>query len=164
MTIANELPKNRSEDRRHGLGTLLRHLTDLVDRGSERHYASTGIAFRPRYTPILRALGDGPLTVSEICERASVTQSAVSQTLNLMERDGLIHRAPGEDRRSRTVSLSAAGERLYPRMVAQWDRRFAAIEALEAEIEHPLRTILEEAITALERKSFTQRITEAEST
>lgn len=162
MSNANHLPSRRPEDRRHGLGTLLRHLTELIDRGSQRHYEAAGLAFRPRYTPILRALGEQALTVSDLCEHASVTQSAISQTLNLMERDGLIQRVAGDDRRSKTIRLSAAGRELHSRLIAQWNHRFAAIEALEAETGHPLRAVLADAIRALERKSFTERIMEAQ--
>jgi len=161
MTDPDPSLTHRSDADRNGLGTLLRHLTDLVDGGSEEHYRTLGIPFRPRYTPLLRALGEEILTVSELCERTCVTQGAVSQTLTLMERDGLIRRLPGRDRRQRTVELTDRGRELYPRLVEQWGLRLAAIEHLEAEIRLPLRTALADAIEALGRRSFCERIGDA---
>jgi DNA-binding MarR family transcriptional regulator len=144
-----------------GLGTLLRHLTDLLDRGSEAHYRTKDIITRARYTPILRALGDGPLTVTELQSCAGVTQGAISQVVNLMEADGLVTRKLGTDRRSRFIELTARGRRLREQLGVHWRARFAAIEALEAEIGMPLRAVLAQTIEALQREGFATRIERA---
>ena len=68
-----------------GLGELLRHLTELVDRGAEANYRRQGLAYRPRYTPIMRALARGEHSVRELTERLAITQGAVSQSVKRME-------------------------------------------------------------------------------
>jgi MarR family transcriptional regulator, organic hydroperoxide resistance regulator len=147
-----------------GLGTLLRHLSDLLDRGSEEHYRTADIPTRARYTPMLRALGDSPLTVSELQSRAGVTQGAVSQTIALMEADGLVSRIKGQDARSRIVNLTKKGKILHARLAAHWAARFAAIDELEIEIGAPLRAILTDAIDALHDEDFAIRIARSEGT
>ncbi len=39
-----------------GLGTLLRHLLELLDGDVEQAYAELGLDYRPRFTPVVRAL------------------------------------------------------------------------------------------------------------
>lgn len=146
-----------------GLGTVLRHLVELLDRGSEAHYRSAGLNTRARYTPLLRALGDGPLTVNELRERAGVTQGAISQAVKLMEAEGLAQRIAGDDGRSRAVALTPKGAGLRASLVPQWRARLRAIDELEDEIGAPLREILHTAIEALEREGFDRRIVKADA-
>ena len=75
-----------------GVGELLRHLSDLFDRDAERVYAGMGIGidYRARYTPIMRALESGPHSITELQQRVRITQGAISQTVKLMEVDGLL--------------------------------------------------------------------------
>lgn len=141
-----------------GLGELLRHLTELVDRCSESFYREKNLQYRPRYTPIMRVLADGPCSVNEITARLAITQGAVSQSLKLMEQQHLINRKAGTDARQYIISLTKTGQSLLPKLEDHWRSIFKAIELLEAEIDAPLRLILGKAIHALEKKSFSERI------
>lgn len=143
-----------------GIGELLRHLSDLFDRDAERIYArlGTGLDYRARYSPILRAFAGGPLSITELQKKIRITQGAVSQTVKLMEADGLLRRVASDDQRQRKVALTKTGAALKRRLAAEWDLHLAAIAALEAEIGVPLRASLSEAITALERESYLLRI------
>jgi DNA-binding MarR family transcriptional regulator len=148
-----------------GLGELLRHLVDIIDRGSEDHYQHVAISFRPRYTPVMRALSQGACTVSDITQQIRITQGAVSQTLKLMQEDGLIKRKTDAiDTRQTFISLSAKGQRLLSDLEEQWQVRFLAITQLEKELEIPLCQSLVKAIKALEEKGFEERLVEAQST
>lgn len=141
-----------------GLGELLRHLTDLLDRGSQDAYQDSGLSFRPRYTPIMRALEGEPVSVSELCERLRITQGAISQTLKLMEADNLVDRVPTQDSRSRAIILTTEGQALRKKLMSQWHLRLLAISELEAEIDLPLRSVLKSAIDALETEGFAHRL------
>ena len=143
-----------------GFGELLRHLTDLLDRDAERIYASleTGLDYRARYTPILRARWNGPLSITELQQRVRITQGAISQTVKLMESDGLLRRVDSEDRRERKVALTEKGEALRQRLLKEWEIHIDAIAELETEIGVPLRGNLLQAIAGLERESFENRI------
>lgn len=141
-----------------GLGELLRHLTELVDSSSESFYQEKNLQYRPRYTPIMRVLADGPCSVNEITERLAITQGAVSQSLKLMEQQHLIKRRPGIDARQYIISLTRTGQSLLIKLEDHWRAMFTAIELLEAEVDVPLRLILSKAIHALEKKGFSERI------
>ena len=143
-----------------GIGELLRHLLDLFDRDAERIYARLGLGldYRARYTPILRTMDGGPLSITELQQRIRITQGAVSQTVKLMEAEGLLWRVESEDRRARKVALTEKGAALRRRLLEEWNLHLAVIAELEAEIGLPLRDHLMQAIAGLERESFERRI------
>lgn len=141
-----------------GLGELLWHLLDLLDKGSQDAYGDIGLSYRPRYTPIMRALNGDPVSVTTLCKQLRITQGAISQTVKLMEADGLIKRMPTEDSRSRTIALTLEGTALRNKLVSEWQLRLNAIAELEAEIDAPLRSNLYAAIAALEREGFANRL------
>lgn len=147
-------------DTRIGLGELLRHLSDLLDRDAERIYARlvTGLEYRARYTPIMRALAHGPLSVTELQRKIRISQGAVSQTAKLMQADGLLHRTDAADRRMRKLALTNKGEALRQRLAREWALHLDAIADLEAETGAALRSDLISTIAALERIGFEQRI------
>ncbi|MEO1172961.1 MAG: MarR family transcriptional regulator, partial [Myxococcota bacterium] len=76
------------------LGTLLRHLIELLDGGVQTAYDELGLDYRPRFTPVVRTLMDGDAkSVREIAGEAGLTHSAASQTLMRMRREGLVEGA-----------------------------------------------------------------------
>lgn len=146
-----------------GLGELLRYVSDLVEQGAEEHYRAMSMSYRARYTPVLRALGAGAQTVTDITERTHLTQGAVSQTIALLDGDGLISRHAVDDGRKSRIQLTAAGRALVAKLERHWAATFAAIASLEKEIGYPLRRTLEAAAKALEREGFSARITTAKA-
>jgi len=146
-----------------GLGELLRHFTDLLDSDADRANERMGVGpyFRARYTPILRALGPNPLSITELQQRIRMTQGAISQTVKLMEADGLLRRVDSEDRRSRKVVLTEKGESVLRRLSEEWNIRLTVIAELEDEIGVPLRSHLAQAIASLEQESYDARIEKA---
>ena len=151
---------------RQGLGTQLRHLIDLLDGAVSAAYEDVGIAYRPRYTPVMRALESGaPCTVSQIAEAAGITQPAATQTVALMMREGLLDAAPGvSDARQKLIRLSAHGQALLPQLRRCWQATRAAADSLDRDMSHPLSAALAEAIAALQTRSFGERIRKARIT
>lgn len=144
------------------LGTLMRHLLDLLDGDVEAAYASAGLTWRPRYTPVLRALmREGALSIRALSRAIGITHSAVSQTISQMQRDGLVELTPGADARERIVALSAKAEAMIPALQRQWAATNAAADQLDAELSAPLSKIASEAIDALALTSFGERIRRA---
>ncbi|WP_224242548.1 MarR family winged helix-turn-helix transcriptional regulator [Hyalangium gracile] len=144
------------------LGTLLRHLVETLDDAVEQAYAHAGLDYRPRYTPVVRALlALGPTSLREIAQRAGITHSAVSQTVSQMVARGLVSLQPGKDARERIVSLTPAAEAMLPALERQWAATNAAAAGLDGELSAPLSRVLREAIAALERRPFSERIDEA---
>jgi DNA-binding MarR family transcriptional regulator len=146
-----------------GLGTQLRHLIELLDGAVEQAYADAGLDYRPRYTPVMRALAEQPrATVGQLAALAGLTQPAATQTVALMKTKGLVLVEAGdEDSRQRVVRLSPAGEALLPRLRSCWQATKAAADSLDAELDMPLSACLEQAIAALGMRSFGERIRDA---
>jgi SAM-dependent methyltransferase/DNA-binding MarR family transcriptional regulator len=140
---------------------LLRRLLELTDGSTDGWYKEQGFNYRPRYTPIMRTLIEGPVSVSDIQGKLSVTQGAVSQTIKLMLEDRLIEKKAGEDARQSIVSLSADGKAALQQLKPHWEATFAAIRALEGEIQLPLMNCLTRAVEALEKKSYADRINDS---
>ena len=144
-----------------GLGTQLRHLIELLDDGVSEANDYAGMRYRPRYTPIVKALAGGqPLTIGQLAEAAGITQPAATQTVAVMAKDGLVDVAAGAiDARQRVVALSPNGRALLPRLERAWRATDRAAESLDAE--SSLLAAVGAALVALDRQSFAERIAEA---
>ena len=146
------------------LGSLLRHLTELLDNDVEAAYRDAGIAYRPRFTPVVRALmARGPSNIRSIANAAGISHSAVSQTVGEMVKQGLARAVPGEDGRERIIHLTDAGEALLPKIRQQWAATNAAARSLGDELGVDLEALLRQAISAVEARPFLERIREADS-
>jgi DNA-binding MarR family transcriptional regulator len=142
-----------------GLGTLLRHLLDLLDGDVQRVYDALGLDYRPRYTPVVLALlGLGPSSIQDIARAARITHSAASQTVAQMAEKGLVHVRPGHDLRHRVVHVGRKLEQMLPTLRRQWAVAAAAAAALDAELPTGLAEVANAAIEALERVPFRERM------
>jgi DNA-binding MarR family transcriptional regulator len=146
-----------------GLGTQLRHLLELLDGAVDAAYVEAGIATRPRYTPVFKALAEKePSTLGQIATAAGITQPAATQTIALMVKDGLVTaKAAPDDGRQRLVRLTKKGRELYPQMQACWAATKLAAESLDDDTPQPLSEALASAIAALQARPFEQRIATA---
>lgn len=144
-----------------GLGTQLRRLLALLDGDVQQLYDEGGHSFRPKYFPVMAALlqKDGQ-DVLALAAAAQVTQPAMTQTLQAMEQAGLVALTPGEDRRQKLVTLTSAGRATAEELTPFWSAVRRAASSLERELSASLAGVVEEALAALERKSFKSRIKE----
>jgi DNA-binding MarR family transcriptional regulator len=144
------------------LGTALRHLLALLDDDLETLYRADGLGYRPRYTPIVRALiAEDGLSIRAIAALAGITHSAVSQTITQMKRDGWVESAAGEDGRERRIYATDKLRDALPRLQQRWTATSRAAAMLDDELPHPLSPLIDAAITALEAHPFKARIVEA---
>lgn len=142
------------------LGTLLRHLTELCDGGVEQAYAADGLDYRPRYTPVMRALRErGTGSIKDIASAAGVTHSAASQTVAQMARGGLVRIEPGPDARERIVVLTARAKRLFPQLEGHWIDAESATRELDDALGLSLPDVLRQAIALLEGTPLATRMT-----
>lgn len=148
----------------HGLGEMLRYLTELVDSGSEKTYPRLPANYRSRYTPVLRAIIAGASTVSEIKSVTFLTQGAVSQTVALMEQDGLLIRETLADARKSALHLTPLGQSMLAELEIHWQSIFLTVDKLEKETGWPLMQVLKETTEALRARSVEERIAEAKLT
>jgi DNA-binding MarR family transcriptional regulator len=150
--------------RNQTLGTLVRQLVDRLDGAVDEACARAGLDYRPRYTPVMRVLiASGPLSIRAISNAAGVTHSAVSQTVSEMARRGLVRLSEGEDARERVVDLTTMGRELVPQLERHWKATHTAARSLDKELSMPLSGLVREALDALDRKPFAERIARASS-
>ncbi|GAA1565242.1 helix-turn-helix domain-containing protein [Kribbella sancticallisti] len=143
------------------IGTRLRHVLELLDRDVAKVYLDLGLPeYRPRFSPIVRTLvADGPLSIRDLAKAVGVTHSAASQTVAQLSKAGFVTLEPGpSDARQRIVHLTKKTRDLLPTIEAEWQATTAALADLDAELSAPLGQLLDEIITAVERRSFQQRI------
>jgi DNA-binding MarR family transcriptional regulator len=146
------------------LGTQLRQLIELLDGPLEASYRASGLDYRPRFTPVVRALvslGEG--SIGALAAAAGVTHSAISQTVAQMERAGLVTLRPGADARERLVTLAPLAREVLPVLERHWAATALAAAQLERELSTPLSAVLTEALGALERQGFGERIARAQA-
>lgn len=145
-------------------GVLLRRLIDHLDGAVEQAYVDVGLDYRPRFTPILRALlNHGPASLRALSARTGVTHSAVSQTVSQMASRGWVALEPGADARERIAALTPFAEARLPLLERCWAATAAASAALDADIGQPLADVLARALEALERQPFHDRLVAASS-
>ncbi|WP_229202271.1 MarR family winged helix-turn-helix transcriptional regulator [Pseudoduganella aquatica] len=140
-------------------------MIDLLDGAVGAAYEEAGLDYRPRYTPVMRALTQGEArTIGQIAESAGITQPAATQTIALMLKAGLIVSEPGAlDGRQKMISLSAQGRALLPQLQQCWQATAAAARSLDEDLPYPLSDALANAIAALRQQSFGERIRAARS-
>ena len=143
-----------------GLGTLLRHLIELLDGDVEQAYRDLGLKYRPRFTPVVRALVESePRSIRDIARHSGLTHSAVSQTVAQMNRAGLVSLVWDKaDGRARKARLTQRCRGILPRLQLQWEATNTAADHLDEELSSSLRNAVTEAIAALEHTPFRQRI------
>jgi DNA-binding MarR family transcriptional regulator len=146
---------------KRSLGTQLRHLIELLDGAVGHAYEEAGLAYRPRYTPVMRALMERePATIGHIAAVAGISQPAATQTIALMIREGIVSAAAGaQDGRQKLIRLTEQGHALVPKLVLCWQATAGAAASLEAECR--LSETVACAIDALGAKSYGERIREA---
>lgn len=151
---------------KQGLGTQLRHLIELLDGAVEQSYLDAGLNYRPRYTPVMKALLQRePLTIGEIATQAGITQPAATQTVALMVKEGLLTAAAGKlDARQKVIKLSKNGRAMLAQVEPCWQATAAAADSLDTQLPYPLSSALAQAIAALEQQPFGERIRAARAT
>ncbi|MET9813439.1 MarR family transcriptional regulator [Streptomyces sp. NPDC006129] len=146
------------------VGTLLRHVLELLDADVAKVYEEQGLAeYRPRFSPVVRALvAEGPLSVRDVAASVGVTHSAASQTAAQMARAGLVTHTPDPlDARRRLIALTPKARALLPRIEAEWEATRTAMAELDAELTMPLAALLREVTEAVGRRPFRERVAAA---
>ncbi|MFC7103488.1 MarR family winged helix-turn-helix transcriptional regulator [Nonomuraea rubra] len=141
------------------LGTLMRHVHELMDGAIAGIYAEHGLPdYRPRYSPVVRALvARGPLAIRDLAGAIGVSHSAASQTVVQMRRSGFVTLEKGADARHRIVHLTDRA-RAAPLIEAEWAATERAVRELDAELPVPLEQLMTATLQALERRNFRERI------
>lgn len=150
-----------SSDPSAGLGTRLRRVLERLDGDLQQVYLDAGFNYRPRFTPVMKALADGSAKgAQEIARLTRVSQPAASQTLAKMEQLGLVATERGEDARERPARLTDKGRALLEDLQRYWRATEQAALALQVEAGVDLAGALDAVLAALDRKRFKDRVCE----
>ncbi|HWC22337.1 MAG TPA: hypothetical protein VG502_08580 [Flexivirga sp.] len=137
-------------------------LMHAMDQEIEKLYTSRGKSVRSRSVgPLISLSRFGPMSVKDLAIDREVSHSAMSQTVTGLAREGLVRLDPGEDARTRIVSLTAAGEEIAPLVRAEWRATESVLRALDAEIDQPIMRAVEAIRAALAERPFHDRLEEA---
>jgi DNA-binding MarR family transcriptional regulator len=106
-----ELPRQES------LGYQVNHLARLLAHALRERIEPLGVV-PGQFAQLLALYEQDGLTQAELCERVRIEQPTMANTLNRMQRDGLILRRPdpGDGRRAR-VHRTARADELRPALV-----------------------------------------------
>lgn len=92
-----------------------------------------------------------PITVTRLAEATVTDRTTLTRNLKLLEKQGLIRVAPGNDRREREVALTSRGRRALVRTLPLWEKAQAhVVEGLGQERWKDLREELS-AVVSLTR-------------
>ena len=73
------------------------------------------------------AFRSGKMTQQEIAQQLSMDKATLSRNLQLLIRDGYLKSQPGEDRRTRFITLTAAGKKKVRQATPLWEDAQAAM-------------------------------------
>jgi DNA-binding MarR family transcriptional regulator len=97
----------------------VRRASRTVTRFYDRALAPSGLT-APQFT-ILGGVGmAGPIGVSALAERLGLDSTTLTRNLQILVRRRLIKMTPGDDRRERVISMTAAGEAALSAATPLW--------------------------------------------
>ena len=127
-----------------GLRRLTRRMTAVYDR----HLAEAGLTVG-QYS-LLVNIGAEPLPLSRLARRTATDRTTLTRTLAPLRKAGWITVAPGEDARTRLVTLTPAGRHKADATLAVWRRAQDQIaEALSPKLTDALHGMIDDALKRL---------------
>jgi DNA-binding MarR family transcriptional regulator len=110
----------------------LRQATRVISQKYDAALAAADLTVT--HFTLLTALQENPgARVNDLVDALAMDQTTLSRTLALMERDGLIARQDGEDRRAVHWKLTAAGRARLKRAEPHWRAAQASVKRLLGE-------------------------------
>ena len=140
------------------IATRLLRLTDRLRKDAGEIYRAAGIAFEPKWFPVIYVLDrKSPLTVMEIAGEIGYTHPSTISLLQQLEKEKLVRSARDKtDSRKRLVHLTPKCRDLIGRMKPVWQSMTIALTDL-TNTPHPLLPALDEIERQLEKESLLER-------
>ena len=126
----------------------LRRATRRVTQIYDRHLQPTGL--RITQYGLLARLRGGPLHMTELAERMGMDRTTLTRNLRPLERMGYLAIDPGEDKRTRSVAITAAGRAAAAEALPYWkDAQASVRDALGTALTDDLHGLLDRAFAGL---------------
>ena len=143
-------------------GTRLKRISERFLTDVAKVYKTLEIPFEVSWFPIFYLLNQkSTMSVTEIAKELSITHSAVSQWVTILQKKKLIKFVDdASDRRRRLVSFTPKGARLIPILEPIWASMTKAMQTLMAEGDKSANLLdaLSQLEQAMEKESVFQRI------
>jgi DNA-binding MarR family transcriptional regulator len=105
----------------------MRQATRVISQKYEAALRGTQLTIT-QYTLLLVLIEMPRPRVSDLAEALAMDQTTLSRTLKVMERDGVISSAPGEDQRESRWLITARGRARMRRALPRWQEAQCAVE------------------------------------
>ncbi|WP_420574045.1 bifunctional helix-turn-helix transcriptional regulator/GNAT family N-acetyltransferase [Kordia sp.] len=115
-----------------GLGSRLARLSELIMKEIQKVYDHYNIDFDPYLFPAFKIISlQKRTTNTKIREALQVSQPAITQTINKLNKKGLITIENDEtDKRKKVICLSYKGEQLLIKMIPIWNVMYETVQEL----------------------------------
>ena len=109
------LPSDQTPCNCLALRQAARHLSQVYDR----HLSQTGLR-SSQYSILSKLSRLGPMPIGKLADSMVMERTALGRALGPLERDRLVAVGPGSDGRTRSVSLTAAGQARFKAAAVHW--------------------------------------------
>ena len=124
--MASRLPLDALIQIQACTGHNLRKTTRAVTQRFDARLRGTGLRLTQyailNTLALLEAGTAEPVTMTTLADRLLLNRTTLARTLRPLERDGLVHVAPGEDRRTRHVRLTDTGHARLSEGFPHWQQ------------------------------------------
>jgi len=110
------------------IGFNLRKATRAVTQLYDEVLRPTGIR-GTQYSLLVVLKIVGPVLVTDLAEKIVMDRTTLTRNLEVMEKQGLVSVAPGEDRRTRQVTISETGAKVLSEAYPLWQQAQAKLKA-----------------------------------
>jgi DNA-binding MarR family transcriptional regulator len=122
-----------------------RHVSQIYDR----YMAKVGLR-GSQYSILSKLSRLGAMPIGKLAETMVLDRTALGRALRPLERERLVMVGPGPDARTRSVSLTPAGQARFNEAVVQWRKAQKEFEGgFGAEAAQALRTTLQRVVAAV---------------
>ncbi len=144
------------------LGSRLKRLVENLRRDVTAVYKSQGIDFEPFLMPITNLLDrTESLQINQIADYLGISQPAVTQCCNLMNKKELIELSfSSKDQRKREISFTVKGKQLVKKLNPIWEEISAVIKEIIDSSDNNLLKAVENFENQLTNKSLKDRVEE----
>jgi DNA-binding MarR family transcriptional regulator len=97
----------------------IRKTHDAIHRHVSKKLAEFGLSI-PKYGVVMRLYDHGGLYLTELSNLIFRGNSNITTLITRLERDGLVERFNGEDRRVKKIRLTAKGRALIPKVICEY--------------------------------------------
>jgi DNA-binding MarR family transcriptional regulator len=108
------------------IGFNLRKSTRAVTQLYDEMLRPTGIRVT-QYSLLVALKIIGPVLVTDLAEKIVMDRTTLTRNLEVMEKQGLVSVAPGEDRRTRQVTITETGTKVLKEAYPLWQQAQAKL-------------------------------------